>query len=161
MKNLRTKLLATFASFGLTAALIAVLSFSMSVSQKPASVSADSVTGVVGYTLLAGNGATATTTSGTAVNLRFFGTADCYSEWVAGPVISGAPVTITNKLQHSFDGVSGWVDLYTFPVQTAAATSFTRTHVLGGFMRVSQTAGNANPVTTTVKCMAKNVVEGR
>lgn len=59
MKNLRTKLLATFASFGLTAALIAALSFSMSVSQKPAPVSADSVTGVVGYTLLAGNGATA------------------------------------------------------------------------------------------------------
>jgi len=160
MKNLRHKILA-LVSVVLTVALLAVGSVAINATQKPAPVSADSVTGVVGFTLFSGNGLTATTTNGTATNLRFFGTADCYSEFVAGPAVAQAAPTMTNKLQHSFDGTGGWVDLYTFPVRTAAAVDFTRTQILGGYMRVVQTVGNANPLTSTLKCVAKNVIEDK
>lgn len=104
-------------------------------------------------------------TAGTAANLRFFGTADCYSTFVSGYTLTAdlKGLTMTNKLQHSFDGTGNWVDLYSFPATAVTGTtSFTRTVVLGGYMRITQTLGVLGaPLTSTVSCLVKNLVEGR
>lgn len=79
-----------------------------------------------------------------------FGIGDCYQI-----VDVTDATTVTGKLQHSPDGTN-WVDLYTFPAQTADSVVFTRTANYGGYQRYAATLGTTNPVTISAKCVYKD-----
>jgi hypothetical protein len=97
-----------------------------------------------------GNGVTADVT-GTAYTFQAdFGIQDCYQI-----VDVTALQTVTGKIQHSFDNTN-WVTQYTFPAVSADNVGFTRTTIYGNYERYIATVGTTNPVTISLKCVAKD-----
>lgn len=135
--------------------LIFALALGVAFSAKPDAVKADSVQGTSNITLVESNGTVATAVTGTSRYIQFWGSADCFSAWIAGPSVAGAPPTVTNKLQVSADDTY-WADLTSFTAQSSASTVLTRTTLAGAYLRTVATVGNTNPVTYSVKCVIKN-----
>lgn len=101
------------------------------------------------YLLTASNGITQTTNSSAAL-IQAYGIADCYS------IVDATSLqTLTAKLQHSADQTN-WVDLYSYAAVSADGVAFTRTTLYGNYLRAVGTLGTANPVTWTLRCVAKN-----
>lgn len=145
----------TLLSGVLAGALLMALAFGFAVSGTPKATQADSITGTRSITLESQNASASGLVASDAVYTQFYGTASCFSTWVAAPIVGGAPVTMTNALQVSADA-SNWVTVTTFVSQTSAGTNLTTTALAGAYLRNLATMGNANPITFTVKCVLKN-----
>lgn len=146
----------TLLSGVLAGALLMALAFGFAVSAAPKATQADSITGTRSITLESQAGSTSTLIQSDAAYTQFYGTASCFSTWVAAPILGGVPVTLTNALQASADA-SNWVTITTWSgSQTTAGTLLTTTVLPGAYLRNQATVGNANPITFTVKCVLKN-----
>lgn len=101
-------------------------------------------------TLLTYNGVT-TATTGEAINLSPWKTADCYS------VITMTGVnTTTVRLQHAPDGKEGWYTAATFTPVTNTV-DFTTTNVYGTWMRATISPVTSTiPITGSVVCDVKD-----
>jgi hypothetical protein len=139
----------------LAGALLMALAFGFAVSAAPKATQADSIIGTRSITLESQNASAAGWVYSDAVYTQFYGTASCFSTWIAAPILVGAPVTMTNVLQASADA-SNWVTVTAFTAQTAAGTILTTTSLPGAYLRNLATMGNANPITFSVKCVLKN-----
>lgn len=101
-------------------------------------------------TYYTGNGVT-TAVTGTAYNFQAdFGIQDCYQI-----VDVTALQTVTGKIEHSQDGTN-WVTQYTFSAVSADNVAFTRTTIYGNYERYWASLGTTNPVTISLKCVAKD-----
>jgi hypothetical protein len=134
----------------LTVALVAMLMLglaSVALAQDPYP---QSVTWRADVALYAGNGVTTTVTGAASSKPAAYGVQDCYQ------IVDVTDAqTVTGKLQHSPDGTN-WADLYTFSAITADNVAFTRTAIYGAYARYAATLATTNPVTITLKCVAKN-----
>lgn len=139
----------------LAGALLMALAFGFAVSAAPKATQADSIIGTRSITLENQAASAAQYVYSDAVYTQFYGTASCFSTWIAAPILAGAPVTLTNALQVSADA-SNWVTVTAFTAQTSAGTLLTTTALAGAYLRNLATVGNANPITYTVKCVIKN-----
>lgn len=116
----------------------------------PRAAQSETIIGTRSATLLTSNGITTTTTADDTYT-QFFGTGDCYSNYVSAV----SPATMTVALQHSPDTVN-WVTTGSFAQQTAAGSVFTRVTLYGAYIRAVATVSNTNAMTLTVKCVLKN-----
>lgn len=140
----------------LAGALFMALAVGFAVASAPKASQADSIVGTRSITLENQAASASQYVYSDAVYTQFYGTASCFSTWVAAPILAGAPVTLTNALQVSADA-SNWVTVTTFASsQTSAGTLLTTTALPGAYLRNLATVGNANPITFTVKCVIKN-----
>ncbi len=139
----------------LAGALLVALAVGFAVTPAPKATQADSIIGTRSIVLIESNGSVATTVNGDAYYTQFYGSADCFSVWISGPLVAGAPPTVTNKLQVSADA-SNWADLIGFTAQTTASVVLTRTALAGAYLRNVATVGSTAPVTFSVKCVLKN-----
>ncbi len=107
------------------------------------------VGGWASYLLYSGNGVTAGA-NGTGKVTADYGVGDCYSI-----VDATLNQTVTVALQSSPDN-SNWNTTYTYAATSADSVTFTRTTMYGQYTRATTTLGTANPVTVTVRCIAKD-----
>lgn len=158
MNNKRTRgIVAVFTAIALVFALVAVgiRPGNVLASQPAAQPNTDVVLARGPITMHTANGITATTAGGTELYTQLWGTIQCFSTWIAGPTVAGAPPTITVKLQASADATY-WADITSFPAQYSAGTAYTTTDTAGTYMRSYATLANSNPVTFTTKCNLVN-----
>lgn len=139
----------------LAGALLMALAVGLAVSSAPKASQADSIIGTRSITLENQAASAAQYVYSDAVYTQFYGTASCFSTWIAAPILAGAPVTLTNALQVSVDA-SNWVTATAFTAQTTAGTLLTTTALAGAYLRNLATVGNSNPITFSVKCVIKN-----
>lgn len=115
--------------------------------------SPQTVTAVETFTLYSGEGVTQSGTSLTGLySMRNYGIADCYTNYIAK---SGTYQTATMVLLSSADA-TGWLTDTTFTAMSAVGVSMTRVSVYGYYHKIYATLGNTNPLTITVKCVAKD-----
>ena len=146
----------TLLSGVLAGALLMALAFGFAVTSAPKPSQADTIVGTRSITLENQAASAVGWVYSDAVYTQFYGTASCFSTWIAAPVLAGAPVTLTNALQASADA-SNWVTITTWSgSQTSAGTLLTTTALPGAYLRNVATLGNANPITFSVKCVIKN-----
>lgn len=104
------------------------------------------------FTLYSGTGVTQSGTSLTGLySMRNYGIADCYINYIAAT----SPQTATMVLLSSADA-TGWLTDTTFTAMSAVGVSMTRVNVYGYYHKIYATLGNTNPLTITVKCVAKD-----
>lgn len=138
--------------------IVTVLIAGLVIVGKPGQVSAApndaplaAVSSFARYTLLTANGITNTTAgTGTGVRIAGFESIDCF-----GAIDVTLAQTVTLSYQASADGVN-YATVETHAAQSADTTVFTRTLVYGEYFRPVATLAGSNPVTVTVKCVAKN-----
>jgi hypothetical protein len=145
--NIMARLLMTVLIACLALALLALVSGTTSAA--PADAPQDTVTSFARYTLLTANGVT-TTQTGTGVRIANFETMDCF-----GVIDVTLAQTVTLSFQASADGTN-YATVDTLDAQSADTTVFTRTLVYGEYYRAKATLAVTNPVTISVKCVAKN-----
>jgi len=111
------------------------------------------VTAVETFTLYSGSGVTQSGVSLSGLySMRNYGIADCYTDYIAK---SGTYQTATLGLQSSADATN-WLTDTTLGPFSAVGVSLTRVSVYGYYHRIYATLGNTNPLTITVKCVAKD-----
>jgi hypothetical protein len=133
------------------AILIAALALAVVTSLPASAAPQDTVTSIARYTLLTANSITTTARgTGTGVRIPNFEYIDCY-----GVIDVESAQTVTLSFEGSNDGTN-YAAVATMAAQTADTTIFTRTLVYGEYYRAKATVGTTNPVTVSVKCVAKN-----
>ncbi len=111
------------------------------------------VTAVETFTLYSGSGVTQSGVSLSGLySMRNYGIADCYTDYISK---SGTYQTATLGLQSSADATN-WLTDTTLGPFSAVGVSLTRVSVYGYYHRIYATLGNTNPLTITVKCVAKD-----
>lgn len=117
--------------------------------EAPTGAPASTVTSFARYTLFNLAGITQTA-NGTAIRIGGFESIDCF-----GTIDVSLAQTVTVSFQASADGTN-YVTVDALPAVTSDSTNVTRTLVYGEYFRPVVTLGSANPVTASVKCVAKN-----
>lgn len=112
-----------------------------------------SVSAVETFTLYSGTGVTQSGVSLSGLySMRNYGIADCYTDYIAK---GGTYQTATLGWQSSADATN-WMTNTTLGPFSAVGVSLTRVTVYGYYHRIYATLGNTNPLTITVKCVAKD-----
>lgn len=133
------------------------LAFGFAVSAAPKAAQADQIIGTRSITMDSQAASTVQWVYSDAVYTQFYGTASCFSTWIAAPILVGEPVTLTNALQASADATN-WVTITTWSAaQTTAGTVLTTTSLPGSYLRALANVGSTNPITFGLKCVLKNV----
>ncbi|MBK8113293.1 MAG: hypothetical protein IPK44_01590 [Candidatus Accumulibacter sp.] len=115
--------------------------------------SPQTVSAVETFALYSGTGVTQSGVSLSGLySMRNYGIADCYTDYIAK---GGTFQTATMILQSSADATN-WLTDTTFTAMSAVGVSMTRVTVYGYYHRIYATLGNTNPLTITVKCVAKD-----
>jgi hypothetical protein len=138
---------------GLTIAIVMVALLGLAAADRASATPTDAPSSTVSsfarYTLMTSNGITGTT-NGTAVRIAGFEYIDCFAA-----IDVTLWQTVTMSYQASADGTN-YATAQANSAVSADATVMTRTLVYGEYFRPVATLGTTNPVTISVKCVAKN-----